>query len=254
MTPPHYSQALQDWEQESENAELPILSALEFLYDACAEGRREFSFGSGVTLSTVHSAKGTEHDHVVVGDTWGTGRDRAANEEQRRTFYVGITRAKQSLSIVDITCVRPSLPAELDGPALVFQPEGIGEQMQPTSHLEYQTLGLSDMYLGYSSGFPPACDIHMHLSRLKPGDQLSMRPVDKERIGLFDHENVAVARLSRNAVAEWKDRLNQVREVRVLAMVRRTSDQEVDPLHREHYRVPEWEIPVVEVVFENAPE
>ena len=40
--------------------------AVEFLYEACAESRREFSYGEGVTLSTVHSAKGTEYDHVLL--------------------------------------------------------------------------------------------------------------------------------------------------------------------------------------------
>ena len=37
---------------------------------ACAESRREFTYGEGVTLSTVHSAKGTEFDHVLLVGPW----------------------------------------------------------------------------------------------------------------------------------------------------------------------------------------
>ena len=61
---------LEAWATESGDAELPVQSALEFLYEACAESRREFTYGEGVTLSTVHSAKGTEFDHVLVIGPW----------------------------------------------------------------------------------------------------------------------------------------------------------------------------------------
>lgn len=57
---------LEAWRLESDNAELPAQSALEFVSEACAEAARDFSYGEGVTLSTVHAAKGTEHDHVLL--------------------------------------------------------------------------------------------------------------------------------------------------------------------------------------------
>jgi hypothetical protein len=44
-----------------------------------------------------------------------------------------------------------------------------------------------------------------------------------------------------------------VRDVRVVAMVVRRDDQEDDAARREHRRVPEWEIPLVEVVARPAP-
>jgi superfamily I DNA/RNA helicase len=42
----------------------------DFLYEACAKSRRDFSYGDGVTLSTMHSAKGTEYDHVLLLGSW----------------------------------------------------------------------------------------------------------------------------------------------------------------------------------------
>lgn len=92
---------LETWRQESSDSEIPTYEALEFLYEACAESRREFTYGDGVTLSTVHSAKGTEHDHVLLIGSWPTRQDRTKLEESRRAFYVGMTRARKTLMIVD---------------------------------------------------------------------------------------------------------------------------------------------------------
>lgn len=55
----------------------------------------------GVTLATLHSAKGLEWDYVYIcGASANTLPWQSANlEEERRLFYVGVTRAKRSLSI-----------------------------------------------------------------------------------------------------------------------------------------------------------
>ena len=69
----------------------------------------------GIVLSTIHSAKGMEFDHVLLcdcengilpsitapasGKTY-TAEEKATIEEDRRLFYVGITRAKRVLELV----------------------------------------------------------------------------------------------------------------------------------------------------------
>ena len=55
----------------------------------------------GVTLATLHSAKGLEWDYVFIsGVSANTLPWQSANiDEERRLFYVGITRAKRSLFI-----------------------------------------------------------------------------------------------------------------------------------------------------------
>ncbi|MFP5068625.1 ATP-dependent DNA helicase UvrD2 [Pseudonocardia nantongensis] len=60
----------------------------------------------GVTLASLHAAKGLEWDAVfLVGLADGTlpighaGDDEAAIEEERRLFYVGVTRARRVLSM-----------------------------------------------------------------------------------------------------------------------------------------------------------
>ncbi len=105
---------LEAWERESD-AELPVREALEFVYEACAESHREFSYGDGVTLATVHAAKGTEHDHVLLIGPWRLPSSRALQEEERRAFYVGPTRARKTLAVVDRTDARPSSPQQIGG-------------------------------------------------------------------------------------------------------------------------------------------
>lgn len=63
------------------------------------------SGNSSVTLTTVHSAKGLEFDSVfmidlVEGDFPGEGtKDGPGLEEERRLFYVGMTRARDELTL-----------------------------------------------------------------------------------------------------------------------------------------------------------
>jgi hypothetical protein len=70
-------------------------------------------------------------------------------------------------------------------------------------------------------------------------------------IGLFNEMQTCVARLSHAAQAEWAERSSSVREVRVLALVQRSSDQDHDESRRQQYRVQNWEIPLVEVIYES---
>lgn len=57
----------------------------------------------GVVLSTLHAAKGLEWDHVfLVSVNEGVlpmGQEKQAIEEERRLFYVGLTRAKKSVHV-----------------------------------------------------------------------------------------------------------------------------------------------------------
>lgn len=58
-----------------------------------------------VVLTTIHSAKGLEFDHVYYFHThdWYKNYDVETLEEDRRLFYVGISRAKENLFIFDHT-------------------------------------------------------------------------------------------------------------------------------------------------------
>ncbi len=62
----------------------------------------------GVTLSTLHSVKGLEYDKVwILNVNEGTipykkARLEAEIEEERRLFYVGMTRARKELVLCHV--------------------------------------------------------------------------------------------------------------------------------------------------------
>ena len=176
---------LDGWADESGNAELPVFEALEFLYEACAESRQEFSYGEGVTLSTVHSAKGTEFDHVLLVGNWTMPENQTKLEENRRTFYVGMTRARKSLAIFDRQDIRPSLITTLRSPVTIFHDFDQTLTTEANDLLNYDTLGLEDIHLGFPGKFPKEASIHGALTRLKPGDKLVMRSSEHNGIALF---------------------------------------------------------------------
>jgi ATP-dependent DNA helicase RecQ len=240
---------LDAWRTESGDAELPVFEALEFLYEACAESRREFSYGEGVILSTVHSAKGTEFDHVLLIGNWATPENAAKLEEVRRTFYVGMTRARKTLVICDRQDLPRSQSASLNNSSILAREFEQETKIKHGDWVNYETLGLEDIHLGFPGNFPPQATIHAALGRLKPGDNLSMRPVEGKGIGLFDDHNVCVARLSHKGESVWESRLTAIRKIQVLAMVHRGAEQDPEPCRRERYSVTDWEVPIIEVEF-----
>jgi ATP-dependent DNA helicase RecQ len=272
---------LEAWQCESGDAELSVREAREFLYEACLEGRREFSYGEGVTLGTVHAAKGTEYDHVLLLGPWPAAEDRQIQEEERRVLYVGMTRARRTLMVMDALEDRASLVRELAGPWVLRRPfDGAGTVAEP-SVADYNLLGLEEINLGYPGLFEAGHHLHGALARLQPGDRLTFESAEPSRtraarpstdrsstsrhergepdeqghasaLYLRDGDGKRVGRLSRRAEEEWQARLPEVREVRVVAMIHRSADQDADEERRLRYRVDEWEVPLVEVVSDSG--
>lgn len=64
--------------------------------------------GDGVTVSTLHSVKGLEYDTVYILDVnegnipYHKAQQEAEIEEERRMFYVGMTRARTNLNIYSV--------------------------------------------------------------------------------------------------------------------------------------------------------
>lgn len=81
-----------------------------------------------VQLLTVHGAKGLEYDRVWIPDCnegvfpYGRMPDEKSVEEERRIFYVAMTRAKKSLELLCLTGTkeRPRLPSRFLNPICSF--------------------------------------------------------------------------------------------------------------------------------------
>jgi ATP-dependent DNA helicase RecQ len=235
---------LQDWQRETDDGEVPNLQTLEFLYETLAEQRRERRLGHGVFLSTIHSVKGMEFSHVVIVDG---GWTIPVTEEQRRfLFYVAMTRARETLCLMQRQDLRNPFPAEITSDHLLQREVKAHPQTGAiTATKQYVILGMRDIDLSYAGRFVASHPIHQYLARLKSGSQLAIEN-NNGKLVLKDRD-ITVAVLSKQSSQKWLAKIHEIESAAVLAMIRRYRDDS-----EEHYqcrcKVEHWEIPLVEIV------
>ena len=87
-------QILDAWCRINSDMDISVIYAKNFALETLLEERREHKTGNGVFLGTVHSVKGMEFPVVFILDEgWDRGR-HSDLEEERRLYYVGMTRRK----------------------------------------------------------------------------------------------------------------------------------------------------------------
>jgi ATP-dependent DNA helicase RecQ len=234
---------------ETSDAMLPVGWAVDSLYDYLAEQRREKFLGSGFFLGTIHSTKGMEFPHVVILDgDWVAPSDPSRIEEERRTLYVGMTRAKETLALMRSEERPNPFLRELKADSLMFR-KGAAPAEKPAEGVfkQYEVLGLSDVFLDYAGTFPQGHSIHAHLSQIQAGDRVFLS-AGNPGILICNNEGICVGRLSQNASGKWKEKLHKVCEVRVVAMVGR-DNMDVQEAYRSLIEAEKWEVPLLELVF-----
>jgi len=95
--------------------------------------------------------------------------------------------------------------------------------------------------------FPQNHPIHAQLARIQAGEKVSLAAADSS-IKICDKEGFCVGRLSQNASNRWKDKLDRISEVRVLAMMERDR---MDPQEgfRDRIKAEKWEVMVLGIIF-----
>lgn len=91
-----------------------LIDKLDFLEDLCANSHKN---KKGINLSTIHGAKGLEFENVYIVDLIDGDFPSASSiedfklgninnlEEERRLFYVGMTRAKKHLTLLTMKSI-----------------------------------------------------------------------------------------------------------------------------------------------------
>jgi ATP-dependent DNA helicase RecQ len=221
---------LHAWHEESGDAELAVVQAIDFLWEALVEQKREGWAGRGVFLSTVHGAKGTEFDHVLVADGGWRPRPDAQDEqeEERRAYYMAMTRARQTLCLLERAddpnphtgFLRRTLTA---GQLAARAPEV--EEPLPAHVLQrrYQVLGLKDLFLDYTGRCSEQHPIHRRLRETQTGDPLRFR-LAGAKLELVNQAGKPLARLAEQAAATWMPLACQVESLKVLAMIERRAE------------------------------
>jgi ATP-dependent DNA helicase RecQ len=249
---------IETYQEATGDAELPLSQVTENIWEALAERRGSWDGREGVFLSTVHAAKGTEFSHVLVADGgWAQRPDKADPEERRRTYYVAMTRARETLTLLerrdDPNGFTSDLAAGLSEKERMIVPF-VPDNPLPEQALNknYDVLGLADLFLDYAGRQPEGHPIHTWLAALSTGSRLRMGETDRGGIALMDGAGHALALLSRAAVERWRPRLSCIEEVHILAMIERRREDVQAEGYGELVKTERWEVPVCEVLFRRG--
>jgi ATP-dependent DNA helicase RecQ len=242
-----------EWRGESGEAEVPVAQIREFFEEAVAERHRSRSTSDGVVLTTAHKAKGLEFPHVFVADGgWRRHSDAAAMEEERRVFYVAATRARETLAILVRKDRRTAFPYEMTGDCVVDRTPGpvAATHQEWIGGRHYAIVDPTELIISFAGQCPVNSPVHAALRTSCAGD--AVRLVFRQtRIHIETPAGVPLAALSAKGRQVWQPRLESVRSARIVAMVRRTAEQE-PAAYRDNIQVGAWEFPVIEVCWEAS--
>ena len=238
---------LQEWQRETGNGEVPNYQTLDFLYETLAEQRRDRKLGQGMFVSTMHSVKGMEFSHVVILDGGWSGQDR---EEQRRLFYVAMTRARETLCLMQRKDLQHPFLNELTGNHILIREASIqASEAAAEDYRHYAILGLQDLDIGFAGSFKPEQPVHRQLAALVSGSLLSIRN-HHGRAVLMTGDTI-VARLSQKANPEWLPRLESIEQATVLAMINRYREDGSED-YQSRCKCGQWEVPLVEIMYRSG--
>ncbi len=238
---------LNDWIEETHDTEQPVSLIEDYLYESLSDQSRSRNLGNGIFLSTVHSIKGLEFDHVfILGENWQEKTGDEA-EEERRLYYVAMSRARATLQLFSINDIPNPHVSLLSGD---FQ---LQRELNPKVHnrqigKHYALLGMKDLYLDYAGAKKEQHPSRLALGELTTGDTLSLE-LCNEHLELVNDAGVSVARLSKSAQQKWRKILEKILEIHVIALVRRNKDAISDDVFRQKCIGEMWEVPVVEMTM-----
>ena len=251
-------EAVKEFGIETGTKEMPVEHFIEWLAEW---GRDSRSRQRGLLLVTAHRSKGLEFDHVIVLDGGWTIRNKDEDRDaSRRLFYVAMTRARQTLTLMRLSRERNPFPGALDQDtgtiwrnAAITEANAVSESRGsyiPRDSLElltqYQQLDLDKVDLGYAGSFHARNPVHRAISALSPGDPLELRAVQDSRWELLDSSGRRVGRLS--GKYDHPAGMNCHR-ASVLAVVTWRKEFS-DPAYEDRIKCDaDWEVVVPELVF-----
>lgn len=124
--------------------------------------------GNGIFLSTVHSVKGMEFDHVfILGENWQNKRGPEF-EEERRLYYVAMSRARETLHLLSLQNNKNPHASLLSEKAILHRTM-TAEQSEDLAQYRYKILGMRELYIDYASSKAAHHPIHEGLKNLQAG-------------------------------------------------------------------------------------
>ncbi len=242
-------EAIDEYSQETADAENTVAHFVEWLAEWARDVRQR---QRGLLLTTAHRAKGLEFDHVVVLDgAWDkVGRDDDA-DAPRRLYYVAMTRARQTLTLVRLPGPHILQDALAGKPSVLRRTPVQFPPAAPELARGYQRLRLRDVFLSFAGYRHPNHPVHRAIAALSPGDHLDVR-VGTNRWELLDGKGTVVGQLAGSFEAPKHMRKMRCASATVLAIAPWDGERS-EPEYRDRLQCDSWEVVVPELVFEPEP-
>ncbi|MFW6055108.1 MAG: ATP-dependent helicase, partial [Thermodesulfobacteriota bacterium] len=175
-----FAQTLKHYLAETGSYRMPVRHFIGFVYDFSREARQGWLVQQDyLPVSTMHGVKGLEFPVVII---IGQPALQASLEEERRLFYVAMTRAKDRLICLDRADGQNPFIEELNQEAQIDirfeQPELSAEEAR-ACRTELWELGLSDLVISFPA-YPAVIDqAQAALTEMEPGDSRDLAVLEQ---------------------------------------------------------------------------
>lgn len=213
----------------------------------------------GLLLTSAHRAKGLEFDHVVILDgSWRKTSDSDDEESPRRLYYVSMTRARETLALVQLengdrpdSRDRPLPARQEERAAQLLQPlkdsSSVMERPAPKPDLSDPRLDegiaactMEDVVLSFAGWRNPGSKVHRAIDALAPGDPLSLSN-ENGQWKVLDATGQQVGRMAR----KWSPPEGwHIANAEVQGIFRRWSKDTNDEKYKQRHRSETWEVVV----------
>ena len=235
------AQFIVDTESAAPGRERVVDDLIEALYDFGAVGRPagDPRPNAPLVLMTAHRAKGLEFDHVLILDSGGW---QGRNDDERRLYYVAMTRARQSLTLCEAIGTQHPFVTELDG--LVLRSRPAAPPPEPELAHRIWCADPEKIVLSWPGRFAPGAAVHRALGALDVGSALMLRARGNGGWALADAAGVEVGRMS----SKFQPPAGVIVAVRVAAMlVRQARESEQGVV-----KCASWELVLPEIEYVPA--
>lgn len=171
------------------DCQLYIESVIDWIYEYAREMRQQSK--EGLYLGTVHSAKGLEFRHVVLLDGGWTAQTTELADE-RRLYYVGMTRAEQTLTLCEFgenNLFSINLKNNI-------QQRPFEGALLPELNVRFKQLTLKEIDIGFAGRYSSNHQIHSSIKELCEGDSLMLKK-EGESYHLLDTKGHVVGRTAK---------------------------------------------------------
>lgn len=232
-----------EWIEETGGLAQPVRQIEEHLYESLAEQKRARSLGDGLLLTTAHSAKGLEFDHVFVLAGWSGASAASEAEEARRLYYVALSRARETAQVFRFKRKAYEHADLLTGNHCIRR-----EPVAAAGSVDfcrYTLLGNKELDIDFAGRLPLRHPQRLALERALPGDAVDLTEEGGQIV--LVSQGVKIGRLAKQAVPCWRRRLPLIVAARIVAVFRRSRADVEEPQFLALCQGEWWETPLIEV-------